>query len=126
MAVPGTGGYLGWQYPVFLFVLCSSPNVYSVYFSSVHPLRSQHSPSKLAFWLYLCPTFILYSNLCPLFHPPPTTQCEHPWYYLTHPTSLVFYLIWWELLQTATSIREALKHSEMVHLLCKILKSIIS
>jgi len=27
----------------------------------------------------------------------PPTQCKHPWYYLTHPTSQIFYLIWREL-----------------------------
>ena len=46
-----------------------SPNVHSVDFASFQPLRSQHSPSRLVFGLYLYPTTILYSNLCPPFHP---------------------------------------------------------
>ena len=44
---------------------------------------------------------------------------HHCWYHLACPNSQILYLIWWELLQAATWAREALKHSEMVRLLCK-------
>ena len=73
----------------------SSPNIHSVDIFLLHfnhSLRSQHSPSKLIFGLYSCPTFNLYSNLCPPFHSLPPKQCEHPWYSVTHPTSQIFIL----------------------------------
>ena len=79
MVVSGTGKRLGWQYPVLLLI----PNVQGVDFASFQPLRSQHSPPRLVFGLYLCPTTILYSNLCLPFHPPLHVQCKHPWHYGT-------------------------------------------
>ena len=65
MVIAGTSKCLGWQYPVLLFVLV----VHSVDFVSIQSLSSQHSPFKLVFGLYSYPTLILYSNLCPPFHP---------------------------------------------------------
>ena len=65
---------LGWQSGLAIsnVAAClSGPNILSIDFASFQPLKSKHSPSKLVFGLYLCPTSILYSNLCPPLHPPP-------------------------------------------------------
>ena len=54
-------------------------------------------------------------NLCPPFHPPPPTQCvDIPDTTLLIHARQIFYLIWQEPLQAATSARKALKHSKMV------------
>jgi len=90
----------------------SSPNVHSVDFASFQPLRSQHSPSRLV------------STFCTITFPPGSIPHHPPNVNIPDTTSHVqlakfFYPIWWELLWLATSTREALKHSEMVYLLCK-------
>ena len=69
----------------------SSPNVHTVDCASFQPLRSQHNPSRLVFGFHYGPTTIL--------------NCNH---YLAGTSVSSNY-----------SAREALKHSEMVYLLCK-------
>ena len=60
----------------------------------------------------MCPTSICTLTFSHHFIP---HHSEHSWYHLPHPTSPT----WQELLQAASNAKEALKHSEMVHLLCK-------
>ena len=88
------GGFRHWQVSglaVSSVAACfSSPNVHSVNFASFQPLKNQQSPSRLVFGLNWCPTTILNHNISPPIHPPPPTQCKHPWYYLTRPTSQFF------------------------------------
>ena len=78
MAVSGTGKCLGGRYSVLLLVLAVQASTCSVDFASFQLLRSQYSPSRLVFGLYLCPTTILYSNIIPPFHSLLPSQCEHP------------------------------------------------
>ena len=40
-------------------------------------------------------------------------------YYFAHPTAQIFYLIWQETLQAATSTGSGLKGNRLIHLLCK-------
>ena len=118
MQIAGSGKCLGWQYPS-VATFCG-PNIHSIDFVSVQLLRNQYSPTKLVFWLYMCPTSILFSNFCPPFHTPPPTNYSIPdTTLLVH--LAIFYSLFgrWELLKAATSTGEVLKHYEIVHNLFK-------
>ena len=95
-----------WTGNILLF---RSPSNCSVDFGS---FQNQHSPSKLLFWLYSCPTSILYYKLFCYFIPyyvSPTTTL------LVQLASQFFYLrIFYK-----EQLVQALKHSELVHLLCR-------
>ena len=112
------GGFRHWQVsgPAISGVAAcySSTNVD---FASFQPLRSQHKPSRLVFCLHLCPTTILYCNFCPPFpaHPMQT--------FMILPGMSIYSQIFQSNVVGASvssnQCREALKHSEMVYLLCR-------
>ena len=112
------GGFRYWQVSglaISSVAACfSSANIHSVDFASFQPIRSQHIASRL----------ILYYNLFLPVHPPTTHPMKAS--LILHfpctkhvPFAKFFHLIWRELLWAAVSVKEALKHSDMVHLLGK-------
>ena len=113
MIVSGTGKCLDWQYPpVLLFVLGVQMFIVLILLQFSHKgVSTALSSWFLGFTCALPPictlTFACHSN-----------PSEHSWYYLAHPTGQIFNLIWWEPQQAATSAK-VLKHSKVVHLLCK-------
>jgi len=107
--VSGTGGCMGWQYPVLLLVLIVQT------FTVLILLLFSHywANTALLSWL-LSFTCALPSFNC-------TIPTAHPTWASPDITSLILLarLFGRNFLQAATSAKEALKHSKMVYLLCK-------
>ena len=95
---------------------CGQPdNVGQTFFCGFCYISATKEPSQscnLVSGLQLWSASILRSNPCP----PPTLHPSPLVILLARPTAQIFYLIWWETLQAATSTGSGLKGNRLMHL----------
>ena len=89
------------------------------WFCYISATKEPAQPCNLVSGLQSWSASILRSISCPPHHPQPPPLYEHSWYYFARPTAQIFYLIWRETLQAATSTGSGLKGNRLMHLLCK-------